>query len=181
MVNYQNGQIYMIKCNTTNLVYIGSTAQAKLSVRIGEHRRAYKRYLNKTTKICCCSCKILENDNYTYETLEFYKCDCKRQLEERERFYIEDYKNKYGDRVVNKYIPTRSRAEYWDDNKDYFKEKRAIWENNNKDYIITKNHEKYINNRDKCIANAKDYYINHKEEILARQRERYHANKHKNK
>ncbi len=110
MVNYQNGQIYMIKCNTTNLVYIGSTAQAKLSVRIGGHRVNYKRFRNGDFTYCN-SYKILENNNYSYETLEFYKCDCKKELEERERFYIEDYKNKYGDLVVNKCIPTRTQKQ----------------------------------------------------------------------
>jgi len=147
MVNYQNGQIYFIKCNTTNLVYIGSTAQERLSVRIGSHRRQYKHYCNGKNNNCG-SFKILENDNYIYETLEFYKCDNRRQLEERERFYIEDYKNKYGDRVVNKVIPTRTTKE------------RYI---NNREDILTKRKEYYNNNREEVIAKQKEYNSNHKE------------------
>ena len=132
MVNYQNGQIYIMKCNTTNLVYIGSTAQKKLSVRIGGHKRSYKLYL-KNNKNYCSSFKIIEKNNYTYETLEFYKCNCKKELEERERFYIEDYKNKYNDLVINKLIPTRTHKERHINNREQNLERMRVYHLINKD------------------------------------------------
>ena len=41
MVNYQNGKIYRIVCNTTDEVYIGSTV-ITLSKRLAKHNSDYR-------------------------------------------------------------------------------------------------------------------------------------------
>ena len=195
MVNYENGQIYKIVCNTSGYIYIGSTAQKKLSVRIGGHRKNYERYCNGKTNFCG-SYKIIENDNYIYETLEFYKCDCKRQLEERERIYIEDYKNKYGDKVVNKAIPTRTHKEYYDNNREEILLKKKeyttihrerirqnhLLENLSEEQKLSKKKsrvkyaEKYNKRRresEEHKLKQQEYRTKHREEINRKARERY--------
>ena len=43
MPDYQQGKIYKIVCNTTGLLYIGSTTQKFLSSRLSGHMRNYKK------------------------------------------------------------------------------------------------------------------------------------------
>ena len=58
MVNYQLGKVYKFVCNTTGLVYYGSTCEKSLSKRLAGHISDYKRGKK------CASIKILENNNY---------------------------------------------------------------------------------------------------------------------
>ena len=64
MVNYANGKIYKIECLTTGLIYVGSTTKERLSQRMVEHRKKYKRHL-KGKYPYTTSFKVLENDNYS--------------------------------------------------------------------------------------------------------------------
>lgn len=51
--------------------------------------------------------------------IETYQCECKKDLEIRERYYIESMKPK-----LNRYIPTRTDAEYYADNRQKISETR---------------------------------------------------------
>ena len=102
MVNYQNGKVYKLVCNTTGLVYYGSTCEPTLARRLHQHKNSY---ICEKVKVKCTSTKVLENDNYGIFLVENYPCDNKDELRMRERFYIEN------NVCVNKCIPIRFKEE----------------------------------------------------------------------
>ena len=102
MVNYQNGKIYKLVCNTTGLVYFGSTCEPTLARRLHQHKNSY---MCVNVKVKCTSTKVLENDNYGIFLVENYPCNNKDELRMRERFYIEN------NECVNKCIPIRFKEE----------------------------------------------------------------------
>ena len=89
MVKYENSKIYKIVDNTNGNIYIGSTVKT-LSQRLGQHRAAYKTYLNGKSGNCK-SFEILKNGDYDIILLEECKnITNKEQLHARERFYIDN-------------------------------------------------------------------------------------------
>lgn len=86
MVNYDNGKIYKIVCNTTGKVYIGSTTKKYLSQRLAKHKADYKRYLNGLEGYIT-SYEILKNGNYDMILIESFPCNSKDELFSRERYY----------------------------------------------------------------------------------------------
>ena len=87
MVNYQNGKIYKIMSDETDLVYVGSTTQ-DLCVRMASHRRDYKAWLNNDKKYVS-SFEILKFDNYRIVLIENYPCNDRTELNKKEQEYIE--------------------------------------------------------------------------------------------
>lgn len=78
MVNYANGKIYRIVCNTTGLQYIGSTTRP-LSERLNEHKQNLKKFLNGKTHYVT-SFKVLENNNFQIILIENVPCSRKEEL-----------------------------------------------------------------------------------------------------
>ena len=135
------GIIYKIQCNVTGEVYFGSTTKT-LNKRITEHKSTCKGWKlgkhNFTT-----SFNIIDRGNYSYSLIETVDCEDRKQLEARERYYIEN------NECVNRNIPTRTQKEYnelkRDDKKEYDKTYRQV-------------------NADKKKANDKAYNELHKEQ-----------------
>ena len=109
------GIIYEIVDLTMGERYIGSTTQTK-ERRLNEHISSYKRFKNGKYHFVT-SFIIIEKNNYEMNVLEETE-----YLLEREGYFIRTLE------CVNKVIPTRTRIEYRQDNKDkidkYQKEKR---------------------------------------------------------
>ncbi len=82
MVNYKNGKIYKIVCNSTGDVYFGSTTQKKLSSRMNTHRKPNSNLLSKI---------IIQRHNYSYCLVENYECHNHDELYCRLRYYIDNY------------------------------------------------------------------------------------------
>ncbi len=147
MVNYNLGKIYKIVCNTTGLVYIGSTCEPTLARRLAGHRISYNQYLkgngNNVT-----SFTLLEKNNYEIILIENCPCESKDELHKQERIYIESMI------CVNKVIPSRKIEEY---------KETEIYKNKIKEY-------KEINKE-----KIKDYKVQHKEESLKYNKE-YNVN-----
>jgi len=85
---YENGKIYKITDNTNGNVYYGST-QKTINARLSDHKYDYKRrekegYVRK-------SCEIIENGDYTMELVENFPCSTRKELEERESYYINNF------------------------------------------------------------------------------------------
>ena len=81
--------IYGIRCNTTGLLYIGSTSTC-LKSRLSRHitdLRGYMGYLNKH-RAYRSSFEVLFNDNYEIFKIEDYPTDNKHELEIRETLHI---------------------------------------------------------------------------------------------
>jgi len=85
--DYSTGKIYKIVCNKTGLVYIGSTYRS-LEDRIKEHAYGCKRYLEKKSNASVSSIYVIYYNDYKIELIESYPCSNKKELEEKEYYYI---------------------------------------------------------------------------------------------
>jgi hypothetical protein len=109
---YNNGKIYKL-VNSFGTTYVGSTTQT-LAQRKAKHTGYYKAHLKGQTKRLAFSIKLFveDPDNVDIVLLELVNCNSKMELHQRERHYVESLQ------CVNKYIPTRTLKEYYDDNID---------------------------------------------------------------
>ncbi len=120
MPDYSKSKIYKITSPHTSDIYIGSTVQ-KLSKRKAGHQEKYKIYLQTNDKHhYTTSFKLIELGPVDICLLEEYPCQSKEQLHARERYYIEN------NQCVNKYIPSRTDKEYYEDNKESILSKDKI-------------------------------------------------------
>ena len=156
MVNYNNGKIYKIVCDTTGLMYVGSTTKKYLSQRLDQHRSNLKGWKNGNNKSYVTSFKVLENENFKIVLLEPCKCNSLDELKARERVYIETLV------CVNKNIPLRTKKEYREATKEH---------------ITERNKEYYVANKEQLTEKMKEYNEANKEHIAERMRDYYEANK----
>ena len=133
MVNYQDGKIYKLICNTTGLVYIGSTCEPQLARRLAGHVGKYKMYKNGKNHYVT-SFKVLEGGDYDIVLIKHVKCNSKEELHAEERKVIESMK------CVNKVHPTRTDKQYYEDNLERIQEYKKNYRENNGDKI--KEHKK---------------------------------------
>ena len=145
-----SARIYKIVCNKTGMVYVGSTIQT-LKYRLTKHKCNYKCYLNGKGHYTT-SFKILENNDYYIDLIEEFNYNTKKDIFDKESGYIREIE------CVNKYIPNRTKKEYYNDNKD----KRNEY---GKKY--------YEDNKDKLNENKKKYTQDNKDKIRERKRKHY--------
>jgi hypothetical protein len=135
MPDYSLAKIYKIVCNTTGLIYVGSTCEPTLARRLANHRRNLNHW-EKNGKGCyITSYKVLENSNYDIVLIENYPCNSKDDLHKRERHYIENIN------CVNKVIPKRTRKEYveqyYENNKEKIAQYKKEYYNKKEKYLCT--------------------------------------------
>ena len=88
--NYNNGKIYKIVDNLSDMLYVGSTCKT-LEQRLKAHISDYKSF-KSGGKNNITSFKILENNDFKIELIENYPCENKSQLEKREGYFIKLYR-----------------------------------------------------------------------------------------
>ena len=143
-VDYSKGLIYKLCCKDVSIKeeYVGSTTNFR--VRKNNHKYSCcnpqcKKYNRKVYQY------IRENggfDNWDMILVEYYNCNNKKELEKRERFWIEELKA-----TLNCCIPTRESDEY---NKHYYqnnKEKIKEYYKTNKETILNYKSEWYKRNK----------------------------------
>ncbi len=82
MNKYQDGKIYSLECD--GLVYVGSTVRT-----LHERYKEHKYRINDISSLCC-SRKLFESGlEVSCKILEHYPCNNKRELEERESYWID--------------------------------------------------------------------------------------------
>ena len=143
MVNYQESKIYKIVSSNTDKCYVGSTTKS-LSKRLSGHKAHMNCGRNTTSK------QILELGNYSIELLELFPCNSKKELCERERYYIDTLN------CVNKVIPCRTLKEWSLDNKEEQSNKLKKYRIDNKEIINAKRGVKHT-----CECGGK-YTLRHK-------------------
>ena len=116
---YENGKIYKLVSDETNKIYIGSTCLS-LRKRMYSHRRDYKLYMKGKCHYIT-SFKLMKFDDVDIVLIEDYPCESKEELHSRERYWIEKNKKK----CVNKNIPTRSKKEWTEANKEVTNARRS--------------------------------------------------------
>jgi len=145
MPNYKNGKIYKIISKDSNLVYIGSTTSS-LKKRMNEHRCNMLGYLKdeKYNRITI-SWKLLIFEDAEIQLIEKYPCYSKRELEERERYHIE---NIGLDWVVNERLPTPTEEERKRQIYESGKRRRNNRTKEEKEEINKKSRERYANDEE---------------------------------
>lgn len=149
MSKYQGGKIYKIVADDTNKIYIGSTIQ-KLYKRFSKHKSD-----NISSK------ELFEYPNTRIELIENYLCNSKRELDEREQYYI----NLNKDICINKIKAYQTKEErkeqdrqYSIDNKDKYLERATKYYKDNKEHVLS-NVKKYRLENIEKIKNQKREYI----------------------
>jgi len=136
------GIIYKIINEDSNNIYIGSTKQT-LKQRLREHKSNYKKYLEGKIKHYTTSFDLIKEGNYNIILVEELEYNTLYELKQRERFYIETLD------CVNKTIPNRTKKEYKEDNREYFKQKNKEYRENNKERRLEYN-KQWKKQRTKC-------------------------------
>ena len=162
MPDYKNAKIYRLVCNVTGKQYIGSTTQT-LAQRLTQH-------VSKTThnrKNNCMSREIIANGNYTIVLIQEFPCENKNQLHARERHYIETME------CINRYIPTRTLAEWWQEHRDELLEQQKQYYQEHRDERLEYRKQRYNEHRDEILERNKQYRQEHRDEI-AEHKKQYH-------
>ena len=156
---YKNGVIYKIFCKDSAIkdIYIGSTCDLKKRKRHhksdcnNEKNRGYNYYVYRF---------IRDNggwDNFQMIELIKYPCDTKRELELKEREYLEVLSA-----TLNKNIPSRSQ-----------KESHKAYRFANKEHLNEKSKKHYQANKEEINEKSKKRYEANKERINEKQREKF--------
>lgn len=162
---YSEGKIYKIHCNLTGEDYYGSTTYT-LQKRINNHKSNSKN----TSKKQCTSKKIIDRGDFQIELVENYPCKTKRELQVRERYYIDNFPN------INHVVPTRTQKEYKETRKEFIKEYNAKYDKEHRQERNEYSNNLYKTNEDykqKGIERAAKYYQENKEKVLERLMTRY--------
>lgn len=115
MNKFQNGKIYKIIDNVSNMLYIGSTYKT-LKQRMKQHEYNIKKYKNGKYNYCSVF-KVLENNNYNIELVKLLPCENKHDLHLEEGKIIKQLRNE-NKNIINKCIPCQTNKEYKLINKD---------------------------------------------------------------
>ena len=110
-----NGKIYCIRSFLTDLIYIGSTCEKRLSARFSKHTYNYKNYLLSGKSDYITSFEIIKHGDSYIELIEECENISKDELRMKEGEHIR--KNT----CVNKKIEGRTFQEYYEASKDKYR------------------------------------------------------------
>ena len=133
-----NGKIYSIRSYQTDLIYIGSTCETRLSARLSKHRGQYNYYNNGKGKgSYYSSYEILKFNDAYIELIEEVKDKTKDELHKLEGEHIRNNK------CVNINITGRTQKEYHKVNRDKILELKKEYYEYNKIKILEQQNKKY--------------------------------------
>jgi hypothetical protein len=89
-IDYSEGKIYKIVSDQTDKVYIGSTAEKTLSLRMSKHRSDYKGYCNGSRPYRT-SFQLLVFDDAQIILVEKFSCNSKDELHAREEYWRQKF------------------------------------------------------------------------------------------
>jgi len=135
------------------------------------HRDDHKRYLAGKHNRRITSFEILQYDDAVIILIEDCSCENKEQLIRRERYWVENTPN-----CVNKCIPGRTFAEYYEANRAKILDHVKEYNDSNREKIAEYQKEYREINREKLVEYQKEYqktqYAINRDTILARKKEK---------
>lgn len=159
---YANGKIYRLVNDVDDELYIGSTC-LPLHKRLYNHKMEARGEKPKTVH------KHLNQigwDTVKIVLVELYPCNNKMELERQERKWIDELKPS-----LNKRIPTRTTAEYRNDNKVVIAQKKKEEYEKNKEYYLSYQQTYRESNREELNNKQKEKYARKREEYLEKKKE----------
>ena len=183
MPNYNNSVIYKLlkKDDFDNLnIYIGSSC----NFRNRKCRHKFNTNSEKSKNYYMDLYTYIRNnggfDEWTMIQIENFKCNTKKELEARERYWVELLKPKLNSRVPNRTLNEcrldnierykKKKREYYEKNKKEINEKGKIYRENNKEKLTEKKKLYYENNKEEIAEKGKIYRENNKEKIAEREK-----------
>jgi len=159
---YYFGKIYKITSPSTKDIYIGSTITS-LKQRLHSHKTNYN----------CSSISILKYNDSIIELIEDYPCCSRYELEQRERYYQEQYEH-----CINTYKAGRTEKDkkeymkvynkkYQNDNTEKLKNYLKSYYEKNKDIIKERVKKNTENKKDEKKEYLRQYYLKNKEKLKA--------------
>lgn len=161
---YAEGKIYMLKC-TDGFYYYGSTINT-LTKRMTDHKKDSKLHADRYVYI---HINDIGWDEVKCILVENYPCTTKKELNEREDYYINRAQKENDMLCLNLNRAYISEEELKDKQKQYREE--------HKNQIIAYKKEYRKDNADYIKQYNKDYVKENKEQVQATQKERYEENK----
>jgi len=104
MNKFRFGKIYRIVSPSTDKVYVGSTIYS-LATRLEGHQKDYDRYMSGLHNYIS-SYELIKLGDATIHLIENYPCLSKKELFDRETYYLQNTKN-----LVNTVIPGQERTQ----------------------------------------------------------------------
>jgi hypothetical protein len=152
-INYSNTIIYKLVCNNPTItdIYVGHTTDFirrkqchKYSCN-NENHKSYNFYVYQY---------IRNNggwDNWSMIEIEKYSCEDRQQAEARERHWLETLRA-----TLNMVVPTRTKNEYREANKQQINEYHREYYEANREIINEKLREHYQKNKDRINEKKKE-------------------------
>lgn len=168
VIDYSKIVIYQIVCQDLNIkdCYVGSTTN--FTKRKNLHKSACNNFNSKNSNAYVY--QFIRNngnwDNWNMVLVEEYPCENKLQALKRERYWIEKL-----NATLNQNIPSRTRKEHYQDNKDIIKEKKKVYYDEKKHDILEKRKEYYNIKKDNILQRQKQNYIQNKDVILKKNKD----------
>ena len=155
-VDYSKSIIYKLCCKNPLItdIYIGSTTNFKCR----KNRHKYCCNVEDNKSYNCNVYEFIRNNggfqNWDMIMVEEYCCENKKQLETRERHWIEELKSS-----LNRNVPTRTQSERYQKNKEQIEINRKLYREKNKEQIKKKTKEYREKNKDKIKSLEKEKII----------------------
>ena len=166
MPDYQQGKIYKLVCNTTGLVYVGSTTEKRLCSRLSGHVGHFKNYEKGGNSKYCSSFEIIKNGNYEIILLENFPCNNSDELHQKERFYKEN------NDCVNRNNPIRTTQDkkihnkkFIEDNREYVRKWHSENYLRNKEHIDIKNKQWQEENKDRRNEYVREWRVKNNDKV----------------
>lgn len=135
-----NFSIYMLKSKNSPKFYIGGTRRS-LACRLSQHKYDYNKHLNGT-RFYVTSFEVIKHGDVEIIELEKRINSTTLDKTKLERYYVEKFRDDVN--LVNKYMPGRTKREYYEENKKMLMEKHKIYNEENKDKIRDINRKHYM-------------------------------------
>ena len=153
---YSRGKIYKLVSDVSDLIYIGSCC-VPLHKRFYNHKSDFTTAKKDPTK----SSELFKlGGKVEIILIEEFPCKSKMELERRERFHIEN------NNCVNCYIPGRTKAEYYEANKEEIAEQGKEYYATNRGARLEKMKKHYEANRGAILEQKKEYKKANRDAIL---------------
>ena len=161
-IDYSNTYFYKIVCKDLNIkdTYVGHTTD--FNIRRNAHKTVCSNPNNKNYDTYVYRF-IRENGGWNnFDMILIHKQPCVDRLDakKKERLYIEELHA-----TLNQFIPSRSRQEWDEENKERIQEYKHNWHMNNRDRLIERKREIYVEKQEELKAKVKQYYVENKDKV----------------
>ena len=161
-IDYSNTSFYKIVCRDLSIadLYVGHTTD--FVRRKNGHKTVCNNPLSNSHEIYLYRF-IRENggwSNFDMILIEQTACLNKLDAEKKERQYIEEL-----NATLNQVLPSRTKKEWAEDNKERLTEYKHNWHMSNRDKLLERKKENYIEKKQEINQKNKVYYQENKEKM----------------